>query len=161
MKMEPMVEERPAHDVRGVAHGAAPAAGWTPLRVWLALALAALATLALLAQLAMSWRAQTAPLLDPGPAGRLYSVQLVSGQVFYGTLRDSKPGFVTLGDIYYTQAYTQSNGQPGNRVVNRRKTDWHGPESQLIPVERILMMEAVGAQSPLAKLIAQDRAATP
>ena len=159
MKMEPMVEERPAHGAHGVPRGVALAAGWTPLRAWLALA--ALATLALLAQLAMSWRAQTAPLLDPGPAGRLYSVQLVSGQVFYGTLLDSKPGFVTLGDIYYTQAYTQPNGQPGNRVVNRRKTDWHGPESQLIPVERILMMEAVGAQSPLAKLIAQDRAATP
>lgn len=133
-------------------------AAWTPLSVRLAVAAGLLAALALLAQAALDWRATTAPALDPGPAGAMYSVQLVSGQVYYGTLLESRQGYVKLGDIYYTQAYTQADGQPGNRVVNRKKTDWHGPEAQVIPVEKILMIEVVGTQSPLAQLIAQDKA---
>jgi hypothetical protein len=131
---------------------------WTPAQTWLSVVLGALATAALVANAALAWRAQDAPLLDPGPAGQWYSVQLVSGQVYYGKLVASRPGFVKLGSVYYTQAYTQANGQPGNRVVNRAKTDWHAPEAQLIPVEKILLMESVGAQSPLAQLIAQDQA---
>ena len=131
---------------------------WTPLQTWLSVALGALATAALVANAALAWRAQDAPLLDPGPAGQWYSVQLVSGQVYYGKLIETRTGFVKLGSVYYTQAYTQANGQPGNRVVNRAKTDWHAPVAQLIPVEKILLMEVVGTQSPLARLIAQDQA---
>jgi hypothetical protein len=136
----------------------APSRAWTPLQSWLCVILAALASLALVANAALAWRAQDAPLLDPGPPGQWYSVQLVSGQVYYGVLLEARPGFVKLGSVYYTQAYTQPDGQPGNRVVNRAKTDWHGPQAQLIPVEKILLMEAVGEQSPLARLIAQDQA---
>lgn len=134
---------------------------WTPLKATLTVAAAIGAVLVLAGQLWLDWRASAAHAFDPGATGQLYSVQLVTGQVYYGTLLESRPGFVRLGDVYYTQAYTQPNGQPGNRVVNRRKTDWHGPEAQLIPAEKILMMEVVGPQSQLARLIAQDRAATP
>ena len=136
----------------------APPRAWTPLHSWLCVLLAALATAALIANAALAWRAQQAPLLDPGPRGQWYSVQLVSGQVYYGVLLEARPGYVKLGSVYYTQAYTQPDGQPGNRVVNRAKTDWHGPRAQLIPVEKVLLMEAVGEQSPLARLIAQDQA---
>jgi hypothetical protein len=136
----------------------APPRGWTPLQSWLFVLLAALATVALVANAALAWRAQEAPLLDPGPRGQWYSVQLVSGQVYYGVLLEARPGYVKLGSVYYTQAYTQPDGQPGNRVVNRAKTDWHGPQAQLIPVEKILLVEAVGEQSLLARLIAQEQA---
>lgn len=135
------------------------APSWTPRKTAFALAIAALATLVLAAQLVLDWKAAAKPGFDAGPPGALVSVQLVSGQVYYGTLQESRPGLVRLSDVYYTQSYTMPNGQPGNRVVNRKKTDWHGPEAQLIPVEKILLMEVVGAQSPLAKLIAQDKAA--
>lgn len=136
----------------------APPRAWTPLQAWLCVMLGALATLALVANAALAWRAHEAPLLDPGPRGQWYSVQLVSGQVYYGVLLEARPGFVKLGNVYYTQAYTQPDGQPGNRVVNRAKTDWHGPQAQLIPVEKILLVEAIGEQSPLAQLIARDQA---
>jgi len=131
---------------------------WTPARIWLCMLLGLLATAALVANAVLAWRAQQTPLLDPGPPGQWYSVQLVSGQVYYGVLLEARPGYVKLGSVYYTQAYTQPDGQPGNRVVNRAKTDWHGPQAQLIPVEKILLVEAVGEQSPLARLIAQDQA---
>lgn len=133
-------------------------AAWTPRKTTAALLIGAVTVLVLAAQLALNWRQASAGALEPGPLGGLYSVQLVNGQIYYGTLLESRSGFVRLGDIYYTQAYTLPNGQPGNRVVNRRKTDWHGPEVQLIPVEKILMMEKVGGASQLAKLIAQDQA---
>ena len=57
------------------------------------------------------------------------------------------------------QSYTQPDGQPGNRVVSRKKNDWHGPEWQLLAADKIVSMEAVGPQSQLARLIAQDKAA--
>jgi hypothetical protein len=131
---------------------------WTPASAWIATIVGGIASLSLLAQAALTWQSLNAHTLVPGESGGLYSVQLVNGQMFYGTLLESRPGVIKLGDVYYTQPYTQPNGQPGNRVVSRKKNDWHGPEWQLIPVERILQMEAVGAKSQLAVLIAQDRA---
>ena len=132
---------------------------WTPVRTWLAIVAGLIAALALVAQAVLAWQAQHSRALDLGPPGGLYSVQLLNGQMFYGTLLASQPGAVKLGDVYYTQPFTQANGQPGNRVVSRKKNDWHGPHWQLIPLDRILQMEAVGAQSQLAALIAQDKAA--
>lgn len=126
---------------------------------WLAVLAGLIAALALAAQAVLAWQTLNTRALDLGAPGGLYSVQLVNGQMFYGTLLESRAGAVKLGDVYYTQAFTQPNGQPGNRVVSRRKNDWHGPQWQLIPVERILQMEAVGEQSQLATLIAQDKAA--
>jgi hypothetical protein len=133
--------------------------GWTPVRTWLAILAGVVAALALAAQALLAWQALNTRALDLGAPGGLYSVQLVNGQMFYGTLLESRAGAVKLGDVYYTQPFTQPNGQPGNRVVSRKKNDWHGPEWQLIPVERILQMEAVGEKSQLAVLIAQDKAA--
>jgi hypothetical protein len=133
---------------------------WTPVRIWLAIAVGLVAALALAAQAFLEWQAQPGHIIEPGPPGSLYSVQLVNGQIFYGTLLETRPGAVKLGDVYYTQPFTQANGQPGNRVVSRKKNDWHGPDWQLIPVDRILQMEAVGAQSQLAMLIAQDKSAS-
>ena len=38
------------------------------------------------------------------------------------------------------------------------KVDWHGPEWMAIPLDKILFIEKVGAQSQLATLIATDHA---
>jgi hypothetical protein len=130
--------------------------GWSPLAGWLACAAATLIAAALAAQAWLAWRAQQAHTLS-APSGSLISVQLVNGQMYYGTLLEASAAAVKLGDVYYTQPFTQPNGQQGNRVVSRRKQDWHGPQWQWIPTERILQIEAVGLQSQLATLIAKDK----
>jgi len=138
-----------------------PSSAWNRTSVALALLVGLLIALALGAQAALDWRRGSERALEVGAPGGLYSVLLMNGQIYYGTLLEVKPGYVKLGDVYYVQAYTQPNGQQGNRVVSRRKNDWHGPDWQALPTDKIVMMEAVGAASPLARLIQQDKAATP
>lgn len=128
------------------------------LLLWVAALLIGLvAALSLAAQVGLEWRREASRGLAVGAPGGLYSVQLLNGQVYYGTLLEASPDSVKLGDVYYTQTFVQPNGQQGNRVVSRRKNDWHGPEWQVIASDKILMVEAVGPQSQLARLIAQDK----
>lgn len=135
----------------------------SPLRtLWLAVPLIALA----LAQALLAWsiwngRGSALP-LSPGPTGGVYGVTLTSGAVFYGRLLESRSGYVKLGDVYYVESYiADPNGRRDNRLVSRQKNDWHGPETMLIPNDKILTIESVGAQSRLAKLIELDKAAPP
>jgi hypothetical protein len=95
-----------------------------------------------------------------GSAGGAGSGQLAQQQRprHRAGLLEAKPAYIKLGDVYYIQSYQQPNGQPGNRVVSRRKNDWHGPLEQTIPSEKIMTMDAVGPQSQLARLIQQDKA---
>ena len=95
-------------------------------------------------------------------AGRLCSVMLSNGQVYYGTLTEAAPRYVLLSDVYYVQVQATEGpgGQPANRLVSRRKNDWHGPETMTIPIDKVLMLETVGAQSAVAQLIQRDRAAS-
>jgi hypothetical protein len=96
--------------------------------------------------------------LSPGPTGSLYSVSLVNGAVYYGRLVEAPPGYVKLADVYYVENYVVDNkGGRDNRLVNRQKNDWHGPEWMAIPVDKVLLMEKVGAQSRVAKLIDQEK----
>ncbi|MYM31544.1 hypothetical protein GTP58_24740 [Duganella sp. CY15W] len=133
--------------------------GWKSWQVTAALALGLIGSAALATLAASEWNKSAERVLTPGPVGSLYSVQLVNGQVYYGVLLEAKPAYLRLGDVYFIQSYQQPDGQQGNRVVSRRKNDWHGPESQTIPVDKILTLDAVGQQSQLAKLIQQDKAA--
>ena len=95
----------------------------------------------------------------PVPAGSLVAVTLTSGAIFYGKSESAASGHVRLTDVYYVESVAGPNGQRDNRLVNRQRNDWHGPEWMVIPVERILSVEAIGGGSRLAALIAEDRKA--
>ncbi|MYM26507.1 hypothetical protein GTP46_28170 [Duganella sp. FT135W] len=154
-----------ARDTRADTYALRPAvtqaAGWKGWQITAALLLGLAAAAALAALAAVDWLRSSERAISPGPLGGLYSVQLVNGQVYYGVLQEVKPAYIRLGDVYYIQSYQQPNGQPGNRVVSRRKNDWHGPETQTIPADKILSLDAVGLQSQLAKLIQQDKTGNP
>jgi len=146
----------PLADQLAYRAGAHPA----PARAWhriAALVLGALAAAALAALAFAAWQQGTRPAFQPGPPGQWYAVQVQGGQMFYGVLRGVGANDVQLTDVYYVQAFTQPDGQPGNRVVNRQKNDWHGPRSLTIPADKVVTIEAVGADSQLARLIAQDQ----
>lgn len=146
---------------RGATPPPSTPAAWGKRQVALALILGTLLTAAIAAQAALGWYHESARAYSPGPTGALYSVQLVNGQMYYGVLAATGTGYVRLTDVYYIQSYQQPNGQPGNRVVNRKKNDWHSPGSQTIASDKILFMEEVGPQSQVARLIQQDKAAAP
>ncbi|MRR52371.1 MAG: hypothetical protein EG825_15940 [Rhodocyclaceae bacterium] len=115
-----------------------------------------------LAQAAQSWSAwkgRSVPVLDPGPIGGWYGVTLAGGAVYYGRLLEAGPGQVKLADVYYVETFiADPSGRRDNRLVNRQKNDWHSPETMVIAADKILMIETVGTQSRLAKLIEQERA---
>lgn len=78
--------------------------------------------------------------------GHLVSVSLTNGQVYYGSVLRSAPEFIQLTNVHYVQA---------NRLVRRDQNDWHGPEWMVVPIDRIQMIEQIGEQSRLAKMIGQ------
>lgn len=103
---------------------------------------------------------------ESGPFGPLQSlaqksvcaVTLASGQIYYGTLAETKTGYVRLAHVYYVQNAPALNGGPAQfRLLNRQKNDWHGPDWMAIPTDKILSIENVGTQSNLATLISQDQ----
>lgn len=128
--------------------------------------LVALIALLALGQLLQGWQAWQHESGQLGRAGSeagnsLCGVMLVNGQIYYGTLVEVTAGYVKLADVYYVQSVPQPNGGVANRLVNRQKNDWHGPKVMVIPSDKVLYFEPVGAKSQLAGLVEQDRNAAP
>jgi hypothetical protein len=125
------------------------------------LLLAAVAVAVLAVQAVVAWQQHARPAFDAGTPGQRYAVQLQNGQMFFGVLRQVGPAHVQLEDVYYVQPFTRPDGVQGNRLVSRKKNDWHGPENLTIPADKVVTMELVGTASQLATLIAQDKAQSP
>ncbi|MES2741651.1 MAG: hypothetical protein V4754_11960 [Pseudomonadota bacterium] len=157
MSLRPLTQQDGARVEQGAAleRRARVGGAWSGRAVAGALALGVLIALAVAAQAVLAWRGGT---LAPGPLGARYSVFLSNGQVYYGELLETGAAYLKLGDVYYVQPYTQADGHSGNRLVSRKKSDWHGPDWQAIPTDKIVLIEAVGADSQLARLIEQDKA---
>ena len=110
----------------------------------------------------VAWQGEIGLLGRPGiiTKGSWCAVTLANGQVYYGTMTQAGGGYLRLKHVYYVQSVAQPNGGPSQfRLVNRQKNDWHAPDWMLIPTDKVLYIENVGAQSRLAGLIAQDQGA--
>lgn len=137
----------------------------------LPLASTAVALGVLLIAAALLWQAARsgtgAGFAPPGPVGSLESVQLTNGLVFYGTLAGVGEDTVQLQRVYEVDVINQpatQSGQPlvrTSRLVRRHAADWHGPGAMAIPIREILFMEAVPADSQVAKLIRADEGNAP
>jgi hypothetical protein len=92
--------------------------------------------------------------------GARYAVATLNGQAFFGRLTKVTRDAVVLTDVYYLQSTVdpQSN-QRVNRLLERSKTDIHGPTQTSIPLDKILLIETVGPDSEVARTIAQSSAA--
>lgn len=114
------------------------------------------------AQAWSTWQREKSSLTASIPTGALCSVQLQSGQVYYGALASASARQITLRDVYYVQTSVDpTTNQPGNRLVNRRKTDWHAPVLTSFPADKVLMVELVDPASRLAKLVLEDGGVKP
>jgi hypothetical protein len=121
-----------------------------------AIALALIITLALSVLAWTSWRQQRSEQWS-GVPGSLTSVFLTNGQIYYGNLLETQAGYIKLGNVYYVQSFVQPDGQRNNKLVNRQANDWHSPPWLAIPVDKVVMVEPVGDDSQVAKLIRIDR----
>lgn len=121
-------------------------------------------TLLLVVQLAQAWalwgRDEPGGPLGGVQRGALCSVMLGNGQVYYGDFVQADARHLRIENVYYVQTTPDpATGQPANRLVSRRKADWHAPQWMSIPLDKVVMVEAVGEGSRLAELVAQDRKA--
>lgn len=107
--------------------------------------------------MAFSMARQAMPVPKPAASGTMIAVTLTSGPVFYGRLLESTAGQIRLTEVYYVETFTNADGRRENRVVNRRKNDWHAPEWMSIPREHIAMIEPLAPESRLGALIAQEK----
>jgi len=105
---------------------------------------------------------------SPGQIGSLHVAFLVGGQFFIGTLESTDRGSVVLNDVFYVQSSgnqlpvlpsaAQAAPSRGAQLVRRQDGDWHQPDRMAIPIDRILLLESVGRDSLVAKLVAEARA---
>jgi len=96
--------------------------------------------------------------LGLGSPGALHAVTIVGGPVFYGYLDRTTPDALVLNDVYYVQITSEAqSNQRVNKLVRRSENDWHGPEKMSIPYDKIIMVELVGPNSSVAKLVSEAR----
>lgn len=103
----------------------------------------------------------------PGEIGSLHSVFLTGNQVFIGTLESVDRGTVVLSDVFYLQSQVAQSASPmtsaqnaparGAQLVRRVDSDWHQPTRMAIPIERIVLMENVGRDSIVGRLVKEGR----
>lgn len=86
------------------------------------------------------------------------AVFMDNGQVFFGRVQKSGPSFLTLRDVFYIQrqASTEEKGEPRN-ILLKRGREWHGPDSMLINLEHVVLIEPVAPDSRVFQLIMQAK----
>jgi hypothetical protein len=100
-----------------------------------------------------TWR-QLVPDLALGSKGTLHAVMLNDGQIYYGNLEAVTANALVLTQVFYVQtSLDEQTKQRVNKLVSRTREDWHGPLKTTIPLDKILMVEVVGPNSTVAKLI--------
>ncbi len=137
----------------------------TPLMIALIVFAAAVGTSQVMQALRVSdSRTQIAP---PGTIGSLHMVFLPGNQVFIGTLESVDRGSVVLSDVFYFQTQAALSGTPatsaqpntgrGAQLVRRMDNDWHQPSHMSIPIDKVMMLESVGRDSIVTRLITEAR----
>jgi hypothetical protein len=104
----------------------------------------------------------------PRRIGDLVSVTLVSGQVFFGTLDAASRTTIHLRDVSFAQLPPQAargadqDAEPrAPSIVRRKDNAWAQADEMAIPAERMGFMETVGADSHMARFIANARSQPP
>ena len=96
-----------------------------------------------------------------GPVTTIQAVTLTSGQVFFGTLRQTAASGIVLAEVFEGQPVIDpQTKERATRLVARRTANWHAPVDMAIPLDKILFTESIGRDSLVAKEIARITAAT-
>lgn len=125
------------------------------LPVWLAtLALCSIAV-ALCVLAGQGLRAHAVPDLS----ARYHAVALTNGQVFFGRMDSLDGNYVVLREVYYIQSRQNPETKAVANVLIKRGGEAHAPDRMLVSRAQVQLIEPVGAESQIAKLIAEQVAA--
>lgn len=95
--------------------------------------------------------ADTAVRIDPE---RYYAVQLSTGAVFFGKLEAFGTPYPVLTGVFYVQTATDPKTKTPSSVLVKRGGEWHEPDRMYLNEKAIVLVEPVGPDSKVARLIA-------
>lgn len=96
----------------------------------------------------------TAVITDPN---RYYAVQLSTGSVYFGKLEGLGTPYPVLTDVFYVQTETDPKTKSAAPVLVKRGREWHAPDRMYLNAKGIVLVEPVGLDSQVAKLIANSK----
>lgn len=86
------------------------------------------------------------------------AVLLDNGQVYYGKLSQLASAFPEMKDVYYIVNTEDPQSKQVKHVLVKRGKELHAPTETFFNARHIIMIEPVGPNSEVAKLIAQSEA---
>jgi len=84
------------------------------------------------------------------------AVLLDNNQLYYGKLVNAGSKFPELTDVYYIQSAVNQETKEVKSVLIRRGNEVHGPDRMFLNSRHIVLIEPVGTNSKVAKLIEED-----
>lgn len=99
-----------------------------------------------------SWRSSTDFLASEADT-TYHAILLTNGEAYYGHIRERGPRFLRLTDVFYLKA--EKTGEDGRPVIRLRKRggEWHGPGHMDINLRQIVLIEPVGEDSEIGRMI--------
>ena len=85
------------------------------------------------------------------------AVLLDNNQLYYGKLVNGGSKFPELTDVYYIQSAVNQETKEVKSVLIRRGNEVHGPDRMFLNARHIVLIEPVGTNSKVAKLIEEDK----
>ena len=85
------------------------------------------------------------------------AVLLDNGSVYFGKMQGAGTDYPVLTDVYYVQSQVNQETKEVKNILIRRGNEWHSPDRMVLNTRHIILMEPVGPNSTVAKLIAQDK----
>jgi hypothetical protein len=96
---------------------------------------------------------------EPKSSNEFRAVFLSNGQIFFGKLSDMSTDFLTLLDVYYVQTLVDQEKKSAKNILVKRGSEWHSPDSMRINTKHVVVIEPVGTDSMVAKLIREAQTA--
>lgn len=92
--------------------------------------------------------------VDPN---KYYAVLLNNNAVYFGKLEGLDSMDPVLRDVFYIQSTTNPETKAVSNVLVKRGKELHGPDRMILSRQAIVFVEPVGADSQVAKLIAESK----
>lgn len=85
-----------------------------------------------------------------------HAVALTNGQVFFGRIDGLDGNYTVLRDVFYIQSRQNPESKEVTNVLIKRGGEAHAPDRMVINRQQVLLIEPVGADSKIAKLISEQ-----
>ncbi|MRR14093.1 hypothetical protein EG833_01415 [archaeon] len=89
------------------------------------------------------------------------AVFLDNGQAFFGKLENPDSTYPLLKEVFYIQRQVNQETKEVKNILIKRGSEWHAPDQMHINSSHIVLIEPVGPNSQVAKLIKEAKAQAP